>query len=824
MTRKLKRTLPVLIPMLLLGILISMRTQVNAALQPLPDDCEDLPDDGKGLSACKHQQEKGHDDDHHTDDYEPTHDLEALAAVPCVSGSAGGYPCNNVDLLAFMPLANIGGGQGNDIWGWTDPQTGKEYALMGRTSGSSFVDISDPENPIYLGNLPTHTSNSTWRDIKVYNNHAFIVSEASGHGMQVFDLTRLRTVTSPPVTFSESAHYPNFGNAHNIAINEASGYAYAIGSNTCSGGLHMVNIQNPTSPTSAGCYSGDGYTHDTQCVIYNGPDTQHQGKEICFSSNEDTLTIVDVTTKSAPIMLSRTGYAGSGYTHQGWLTENHRYFLLDDELDEQQNGHNTRTYIWDVANLDSPTLIGNYTGPTPAIDHNLYIKGNFAYEANYRAGLRILDITNIGSGSLVEAGYFDIYPSSNTANFNGAWSNYPFFNSGVVIVSGIEQGLFVLQPNLGPQPPTPTPTNTPVPPTPTNTPTPPPSGDVFFDNFETNLGWTVNPNGSDTATTGQWERGDPQSTNSSGPKQLGNTVSGLNDLVTGGLAGSSAGSYDIDGGVTSIRSPNVALPASGNITLSFSYYLAHGSNSSTADYLRVSVVGGTTQLVFEELGANNDDDAAWATFNTSLNSFAGQTVYLLVQAADSGGASLVEAALDDVRITADTTPPPPTSTPTPTPPPGACVTYTSSDVPKNLPNGTTTISSNLSISGAGTIGDLEVSLNMDHAWVGDLSMVLRHQDTGTAVTILDRPGVPNSTYGCSGDDILATLDDEAAAPVENQCAGSVPTINGTFRPNNLLSAFDGQSGNGAWVLEVTDHYPSADAGVLLGWSIEICSP
>ena len=122
----------------------------------------------------------------------------ALHLTPCVNGSAGGFPCDAVDLLEHMPNAIIGGGNGNDIWGWTDPQTGKEYALMGRTSGTSFVDLSDPGIPIYLGNLPTHTSNSSWRDIKVYANHAFIVSEANGHGMQIFDLTQLRNVTTPP--------------------------------------------------------------------------------------------------------------------------------------------------------------------------------------------------------------------------------------------------------------------------------------------------------------------------------------------------------------------------------------------------------------------------------------------------------------------------------------------------------------------------------------------------------------------------------------------------------------------------------------------------
>jgi hypothetical protein len=173
---------------------------------------------------------------------------------------------------------------------------------------------------------------------------------------------------------------------------------------------------------------------------------------------------------------------------------------------------------------------------------------------------------------------------------------------------------------------------------------------VFADDFETNQGWTVNPTSTDTATSGRWERGDPQSTNSSGAKQLGNTVSGVNDLVTGRLAGSSSGANDLDGGKTSIQSPAIALPASGTITMSFNYYLAHGSNSSSADYLRVIVVGTTNTVVFQELGDANDDDAVWAAANVDLSAFAGQTIQILVEVSDASGASLVEAAIDDVRI------------------------------------------------------------------------------------------------------------------------------------------------------------------------------
>ena len=363
----------------------------------------------------------------------------------CTDGMAGIYPCKNVDLLAHLPLPSIGGGSGNDIWGWTDPQTNREYALMGLSTGTAFVDITDPAAPIYLGNLPTHSVSSIWRDIKVYANYAFIVSEAPGHGMQIFDLTLLRTVPTPPATFVETMHYDGINSAHNIAINTDTGFAYVVGANNCGGGLHMVNIQDPLAPEFAGCFSADGYTHDTQCVIYTGPDINYQGHEICFSANEDTLTIVDVSDKANPQQVARETYAGVSYTHQGWLTEDHTTFLLDDEGDEIDYGTNTRTFIWDVTTLTEPTILRRYTADTTAIDHNLYIYNGKIYQANYRAGLRILEGSDFVTSQPVETAYFDTYPDDNAASFDGAWSVYPFFASGTIIVSDINRGLMILK-------------------------------------------------------------------------------------------------------------------------------------------------------------------------------------------------------------------------------------------------------------------------------------------------------------------------------------------------------------------------------------------
>jgi subtilisin family serine protease len=184
-------------------------------------------------------------------------------------------------------------------------------------------------------------------------------------------------------------------------------------------------------------------------------------------------------------------------------------------------------------------------------------------------------------------------------------------------------------------------------------PPPPPGGGVFSDNFETANGWTTNGGGGDTATTGQWQRGDPQATSSGGVAlQLGNTTSGSNGLITGPLAGANAGVHDVDNGITTIRSPLITLPSGGSLTLTFNWYLAHLNNSSSADFFRVSVVSGSsTTVIGTAAGAATNRAGSWSTASLSLNGFAGQTVRIQFEAADAGGASLVEAGVDDVVIT-----------------------------------------------------------------------------------------------------------------------------------------------------------------------------
>ena len=729
--------------------------------------------------------------------------------IVCENGSADGYPCNNIDLVSFMPLTDIGGGSGNDIWGWRDDLTGKEYALMGRTNGTAFVDVSVPDHPVYLGSLPTHTTNSSWRDIKTHNNHAFIVSEASGHGMQVFDLRTLRNVPNPPVTFSETAHYDQFGSAHNIVINNSTGFAYAVGTRNqddgCNGGLHMVSVSNPANPTFAGCYGDDGYTHDAQCVLYTGPDLDYNipgsPREICFNYNEDTLTIVDVTDKNDPQLIARRGYQGRGYTHQGWVDEDQSVLLLDDESDETSNGHNTRTYVWNIRDLDDPRMTLTYDGPTASIDHNLYIRDGFAFQANYRSGLRILDLNNLDDGTISENAFFDVFPNSDTASFNGAWSVYPFFDSGIVIVSGIEQGLFVLRPTALAAP-------------------------FTLASTTQNLDFCGDGSGSAPVDL-------------AGRPGFANPV----DLtVTGMPAGMSA----------SITPQNVVPPASLSLQIGVSnvasgvYPLTVTGTDGLDDFsiaLNVSVSGdlpGTATLttpannaagmsVFQSVYWNPAPggflydvdvatDAAFTNVVAAANSITatsytplggldvGSTYFWRVRSRNACGTAL--SAVSTFQTASEN-----------------CQVFNAQDVPFNIDGSSTpTIVSNLNTTVDGLVTDVNVvNVSGVHTYVGDLQIRLEgpvnrghESQTGstrhpqrTTVTLMDRICGSNDNFDLNFDDAAAT-----AVPCP-------PTGGGTYQAASPLAQFNGVDGIGDWRLYVSDNFPT-DGGRLDSWGLELC--
>jgi choice-of-anchor B domain-containing protein len=221
-----------------------------------------------------------------------------------------------------------------------------------------------------------------------------------------------------------------------------------VGTDTFGGGPHFVNIQNPLVPVGEGGDASEGYCHDAQVVTYEGPDTDYTGREILFGSNEDKVVIIDVTDKGNPQTISTIAYSNVHYTHQGWLTEDQRYFLLGDEADEIDLGIHTRTIVFDFNDLDDPQFHFEYSGPEFATDHNGYVKGDKFYLSNNTAGLRVVDLSDIASGTMTETGFFDSYPSNNNAGYNGAWNVYPFFESGNIVISDRSSGFLLVKSQL----------------------------------------------------------------------------------------------------------------------------------------------------------------------------------------------------------------------------------------------------------------------------------------------------------------------------------------------------------------------------------------
>ena len=420
--------------------------------------------------------------------YEPVADTNPLAE--CIDGHAKfelngkeyEFECDGYDLMGYISLDEMNADSGNDSWGWTDSSTGKEYALMGLDNGTGIIDISIPTSPLYLGKIPTATEPSSWRDLKVFNDHVFIVSEAEGHGMQVFDLKQLRGLNTKK-NFTADYTYTGYGQAHNIAINIETGYAYTAGSGVAGNGrpgfgIHALNISDPSSPVLELQLPDFGYSHDAQIINYKGPDSDYFDKEIYVGSNETKVVFVDVTDKTSPQLISEFFYDDE-YTHQAWLTEDHSYALLGDELDELDKSTQpwslktnvqTRTIVIDIRDLDNPTLHFNYLSDTEAIDHNGYVLGSNYYLASYTSGMRVIDIINIEQKSFSEVGFFDTHADNhdhnlikNTSNvwsdpgdhdgkkgqeieaFNGAWNVYPFFKSENIIISDINSGLFIVK-------------------------------------------------------------------------------------------------------------------------------------------------------------------------------------------------------------------------------------------------------------------------------------------------------------------------------------------------------------------------------------------
>jgi len=396
--------------------------------------------------------------------------MSNTAATPCVAGSAGVFPCDSVDLLAHVADRSTSA-RGADIWGFMDLNTNREYAIVGYSIGTAVFDVSDPGNPREVGFIDGQTT--TWRDIKVYqfwnsvdsrwNAYAYITADNASDGLFIIDLSQL------PHEIARVNYSSDFAAAHNVYLTNTdfstglsltgdSPTLVLAGANLSDGRFRNYALTNPASPTfiaapstPAGQPGNDRlYMHDaasmivtdarknTQCV--NAANSAHC--DVLFDFNESTVDIWDVTDASNPIRLSRTPYANADYVHSGWWSEDKQYLFVQDETDERDRGLNTTLRAFSISDLTVPVLAGSWTGPTTAIDHNGFVRGNRYYMSNYARGLTILDITSPANPAMV--GRFDTYPSSDTVGFPGAWGTYPFLPSGNLMISDIDSGFYMV--------------------------------------------------------------------------------------------------------------------------------------------------------------------------------------------------------------------------------------------------------------------------------------------------------------------------------------------------------------------------------------------
>jgi choice-of-anchor B domain-containing protein len=394
---------------------------------------------------------------------------KAQAETLCLSGSAGDYPCSNLDLLAHVPLASFSTNpaEANDIWGHFDLNDFKEYALIGLRNGIGIVEVTNPEEPRVVVTIASEST--IWRDIKVYQffdpsahrwkSYAYVTADNASVGVLVIDLNELPTTASVASTLvsdlsAHNVYLSNVDYSTGVSMTGMSPYLHIAGSNVNGGAFNTYHLTNPTSPTSAYKPLGSSrsaYSHDvssmvikdarkdTQCV--NG--TEHC--EIFFDFNENNFQLWDKTENTSPQRLSTTTYTNAEYVHSGWFTEDKLVVIVHDELDEQNVGLNTTVRFFEMNDLTEPTSIGTWTGPTRAIDHNGFVRGNRYYMSNYERGMTVLDITEPSNPT--EVGFFDTYPLNDSASFNGAWGVYPFLPSGNILVSDINSGLYILRDN-----------------------------------------------------------------------------------------------------------------------------------------------------------------------------------------------------------------------------------------------------------------------------------------------------------------------------------------------------------------------------------------
>ncbi len=360
----------------------------------------------------------------------------AFLALMAGVAHAEEFAASKVTLYKNFPPSEFGAQSGNTVWGYVSP-SGREYALMGFNTNMAVFEVTDPNNVKHIGSIPHKPG--LWADIKVYKHAAYVVTETANTGIQVVDLSR---VDEGEVKLVKTVMSP--GRSHTIAVDEVSGYLYTCGSREGTGTTMAFDLKkDPLDPVQVGMKTlTPVYQHEAQVVTYTeGP---YKGRQIFFGGGEGRgLEIWDVTDKDDSKLVRRVAYPFVGYCHQGWLSSDKKYFYVNDEFDETTSNLATRTLVFDVSVLENAELVATYTTGKPAVDHNLYLRNDFVFHANYTTGLWIYDANEDPLRPQLR-GFFDTHPESDSAQFEGAWSNYPFLPSGTMLISDINRGLFVV--------------------------------------------------------------------------------------------------------------------------------------------------------------------------------------------------------------------------------------------------------------------------------------------------------------------------------------------------------------------------------------------
>jgi len=333
----------------------------------------------------------------------------------------------NLDLVGQLPYS--GHGDVNDIWGYVDA-AGNEYALVGLQDGTSIVDLSDPANPIEV--FFSGGANSIWRDLKVWNNHAYIVNE-TGNGMKIIDMSNLPGLITVSDVYQFTCPTFPFSKAHDIYIDE-NGFGYIMGANIGVGGAIIVDLNtNPKIPFKVGVYN-DFYIHDG---MVRG-DTLWAG---CV--NDGFMAVIDVSDKTNPITMV-THVTPNSFTHNVWPSDDGQTVYT---TDEKSNAFIASYDVSDLANINELDRIQSSPGEN-VIPHNVFVVGDYLVTSYYRDGVVIHDASN--PSNIVEVGHYDTSPFYSGGGFNGCWGVYPYLPSGLIIASDIENGLFVFDPTYSP--------------------------------------------------------------------------------------------------------------------------------------------------------------------------------------------------------------------------------------------------------------------------------------------------------------------------------------------------------------------------------------